>query len=281
VSALDLTAHWAAPNVSACVVERGRVAATIGAVDRRFPLASITKPLVAWAFLVAIEEGTIGLDDPAGQAGCTIRHLLCHAGGYGFDDPDPISRPQRTRGYSNTGIEIAARKLEQASGMLIGEYLTEAVLAPLGMDRTSLGGSPAHGAVSCVSDLARLAAEMREPTLITPTTRDTAFHSTYPELSGIVPGVGRYAPCPWGLGFEIRGDKSPHWTGQRNSPRTVGHFGGAGTMFWFDPDADLALVALSDRRFSEWALAAWPQLSDAVITEYAPGGGPIESGASA
>jgi CubicO group peptidase (beta-lactamase class C family) len=269
VPALDLTTTWAVPHVSACVIDHGQVVASVGDVERRFPLASITKPLIAWAVLVAIEEGTLGLDDPAGQTGCTMRHLLSHAGGYGFDEPEPISRPERTRGYSNTGFEIAATALEAASGIGAGEYLAEAVLEPLDMRRTSLDGSAAHGATGCVADMARFVVEMRTPTLVDATTRDTAFHSTYPDLSGIVPGVGRFAPCPWGLGFEIRGDKSPHWTGSLNSPRTVGHFGGAGTMFWLDPDHDLAVVALTDERFGEWALAAWPMLSDAVITEYA------------
>jgi hypothetical protein len=43
-------------------------------------------------------------------------------------------------------------------------------------------------------------------------------------------------------------------------------------MFWIDPDRDLALVALADRDFDQWAataLTVWPELSDAVIAEYA------------
>jgi CubicO group peptidase (beta-lactamase class C family) len=56
--------------------------------------------------------------------------------------------------------------------------------------------------------------------------------------------------------------------GTRTSPRTVGHFGGAGTMFWIDPTIDLGLVALTDRPFDEWAsdaVARWSELSDRVI----------------
>jgi CubicO group peptidase (beta-lactamase class C family) len=71
------------------------------------------------------------------------------------------------------------------------------------------------------------------------------------------------------LGIEIRGDKSPHWTGTKNSPRTFGHFGGSGTMTWVDPNIDVALVALTDRAFDEWAddaLRQWPEISDATIT---------------
>jgi CubicO group peptidase (beta-lactamase class C family) len=268
LTALDLTAAWPVDTVAAAVVQRGELVATVGDTARRFRLASITKPIVAWAMFVAVEEGTISLDSPAGQPGCTLRHLLAHAGGCSFDGPEPITAPGRRRIYSNTGIEIAADAVDHATSTPIGDYLCDAVLQPLGMNSTTLDGSPAHGAASCVDDLVAFLAEMRSPTLIATATRDDAFRCAYPELSGIVPGVGRYAPCPWGLGFEIRGEKSPHWTGQLNSARTVGHFGGAGTMLWFDPEHDLGVVALSDREFGPWALDAWPELSDAVIADW-------------
>ena len=45
--------------------------------------------MAAWATLIAVEEGVGTLEQPAGQPGCTLRHLLAHAGGYGFD-PDRL-----------------------------------------------------------------------------------------------------------------------------------------------------------------------------------------------
>ncbi len=56
--------------------------------------------------------------------------------------------------------------------------------------------------------------------------------------------------------------------GERNSRATFGHFGGPGTMMWFDPTARTSPVALADRRFELWsadALRLWPQRSDAVL----------------
>jgi CubicO group peptidase (beta-lactamase class C family) len=149
------------------------------------------------------------------------------------------------------------------------------------MTSSVLRGSAAHGVRSNLADTCRFVAEVMRPTLIDASTAADVRRVHYPSLAGIVPGVGRYGQCPWGLGFEVRGDKQPHWTGTSNSPRTFGHFGGSGTMFWIDPDADLALVALADRDFDEWrdaALTAWPALSDAVLAEFtqpvgAPGGG--------
>jgi CubicO group peptidase (beta-lactamase class C family) len=89
-----------------------------------------------------------------------------------------------------------------------------------------------------------------------------------PGLAGVLPGFGRQDPLDWGLGFELKDGKRPHWTGSRNSPRTFGHFGGAGTFLWADPDAGLALACLTDREFDGWAAAAWPPFSDAVLEEF-------------
>jgi CubicO group peptidase (beta-lactamase class C family) len=53
--------------------------------------------------------------------------------------------------------------------------------------------------------------------------------------------------------------------GERNSPETFGHFGGAGTFLWIDPRAQVGLVVLTDREFGGWALGAWPAFSDDVL----------------
>jgi CubicO group peptidase (beta-lactamase class C family) len=81
----------------------------------------------------------------------------------------------------------------------------------------------------------------------------------------VVPGVGNYEHCDWGLGVEIRGDKRPHWTADANSPETFGHIGGSGGFLWVDPAADLALAVLTDRDYGPWALEAWPPFSTAVL----------------
>ena len=65
--------------------------------------------------------------------------------------------------------------------------------------------------------------------------------------------------------FELRDDKEPHWTGTRNSERTLGHFGSSGTFLWVDPVPRLAHACLTDLEVGSWALQAWPRLSDAVL----------------
>ena len=205
-----------------------------------------------------------------GQPRCTLRHLLAHEGCYPFDGAQPVAAPERRRIYSNTGIELAAEHVAAAAGMPFAEYLAEAVLTPLGMAHCSLEGSPAHAAWATVGDVVAFLAEVQRPALLAPGTAADAVRQQWPDLAGIVPGVGRFDPCPWGLGFEIRGAKRPHWTGRANSASTYGHFGGAGTMMWADPEAGCALVALTDRGFDDWsveALRRWPELSDAVLAE--------------
>jgi CubicO group peptidase (beta-lactamase class C family) len=272
VRALQLVSSWDVDNAAAAVVSSdGAVVGTIGDIDRPFRLASVTKVLSGWTAMIAVEEGTIGLDDPVGQPGCTLRHLLAHAGGYPTDGPEPISAPARRRIYSNSGIELAAAAIEARAGMSFADYLADAVLKPLGMTGSRLVGSPASGMVGTAADLSRLLAELQRPALLSAGGAHEAVTIQFPDLTGIVPGVGRFDPCPWGLGIEIRGTKSPHWTGITNSPATFGHFGASGTMLWVDPEAGCGLVALTDRRFDDWpdALDQWSRLSDAVVADRA------------
>lgn len=257
---------WPVPTAAAGVMDRQGHQTTHGPADAVFELASITKPLVAYAVLVAIEEGSLSLDTPAPLNGVTVRHLLAHAGGLGPDAPELVANAGTRRIYSNTGFEMLGDLLAAATGFSIADYLHEAVAAPLGMTSTELRGSPAFAAVSSVNDLLRFAAELLAPTLITPDTLAEATTPQFPDLAGVLPGFGRQDPNPWGLGFEIRGQKSPHWTAVSNDPTTFGHFGRAGTMLWVDPVASMAAVALTDRDFGPWAAAAWPPFSEALLT---------------
>ncbi|HEY1282483.1 MAG TPA: serine hydrolase domain-containing protein [Acidimicrobiales bacterium] len=257
---------WGASTVAATVVDAdGGRAATHGPTDAVFRIASVTKLLTTYAVLFAVEEGTVALDEPAGPPGATVRHLLAHAAGYGFTGPDPITRPGRRRIYSNTGIEVLAAHVEAASGVPFATYLADGVLTPLAMGSSTLHGSPAHRLHSTVDDLARFAAELFAPTLITAATLAEATTVQFPGLAGKLPDIGRFDPLDWGLGFELRNHKQPHWTGAANSPATYGHFGGSGCFLWVDPVAGRALITLTDRDFGPWALTAWPALSDAVL----------------
>ena len=192
--ALEQISGWGARTAAAGVTDAEATVATDGAAEHVFRWASVTKPVTALATLVAVEEGIVDLDEPAGPPGSTLRHLLAHASGLPPDDGPPLA-----------------------------------------------------------------------PTLVAPETLAEATQVQFPGLAGVLPSFGRHDPNDWGLGFELRGEKRPHWTGSQNSPRTFGHFGAAGTFLWVDPDAGLACAALTDREFGDWAKDAWPRLSDAVL----------------
>jgi CubicO group peptidase (beta-lactamase class C family) len=266
VVALQEIDDWEAATAAAGVVREGAVVGTHGPADRLLRWASVTKLVTTLAALVAAEEGVIDLDEPAGPEGSTVRHLLSHASGLPFEPGAPAGRPGQRRVYSNIGFERLAEHVAARAEMPFVDYLREGVLEPLGM-QAELRGSPAADLHGSLDDLLLLARELQRPSLVAPETLAEATTVQFPGLAGVLPDFGRMDPNDWGLGFELRDAKTPHWTGSNNSPRTFGHFGGSGTFLWVDPDAGLALGVLTNREFGDWAKKAWPQMSDAVLSE--------------
>jgi len=257
---------WEVPHVAAAVVPRGGETRIAGDGERVFRVASVGKLLAGYAIMIGVEEGAVSLDDPAGPPGATLRHLLAHAAGYGFEsDAGVVTAPGTRRVYSNRGIEVAAGHLEQAAGMPFADYLAEAVLEPLMLGRTELCGSPASQLHSTANDLARFAREIQAPTILSAATVAEMRTTQFPGLNGVLPGVGRFDPQDWGLTFERNFGRPGHWSGEHVSRDAVGHFGGAGTFLWDDPDAAVGAVVLTDRDFGPWALQVWPPFCDAVL----------------
>lgn len=138
-------------------------ACAVGAAtpSSRFALASLTKPIVAAACLVAVEEGALELEGPV-AADASLADLLAHVSGLPFDDAaarrvqlDPAAgwaevasaygavQPEAPRGsrrtYSNVGYAVAASVLEGATGIGYASYADAAVIRPLGMAGTTFG----------------------------------------------------------------------------------------------------------------------------------------------
>jgi len=266
VDALRAIDSWGARTAAAGVVRAGGDLGVHGPRGDVLRWASVTKLLTGLATLVAVEEGTVDLDEPAGPEGSTLRHLLAHASGLGPEEGPALAAPGRRRIYSNYGIELVAALVAKRADMAFADYLRSALLEPLGLTG-ALHGSPAWGYRGPLDDLLALARELLAPTLVAPETLTEATTVQFPGLAGVLPGWGREDPNDWGLAFELRDAKSPHWTGTRASPRAFGHFGAAGTFLWVDPDAGVALAVLTDKEFGDWAKAAWPALSDSVVGE--------------
>lgn len=270
MSVLDAIGSWPVGSAAAAVVGAdGTVLEAYGDQGEGFWLASVTKPLVALSVLVAAEEGALGLDDAAGPEGSTVRHLLSHASGIAPDKNTAIAKPGTRRIYSNAAFDVLGDHLAAATGISCADYLHQALCEPLELTATELVGLPHGGGRSTVGDLTRVAAELLSPgRVIHPSTLAQLATVQFPGLSGVVPGFGRQPTNDWGLGFEIRDSKSPHWTGAGNHPVTFGHFGRSGTFLWVDPVVRLSLVVLTDTEFEQWAKDAWPPLADAVLEAY-------------
>ncbi len=135
-------------------------------------LASVTKPVTATAVMLLVQEGKLGLDDPAAKhipafrrhPGITIRHLLTHTSGLPRDVPSRVTPPAMHRSwlsrrladiadeaagmellfppgtrysYSNAGIATLGRVVEAISGQPYDQFLKARIFDPLGMSQTS------------------------------------------------------------------------------------------------------------------------------------------------
>jgi len=262
MEALRQVERWPCAHAAVAVVSPGGLEASHGEPEHRFAWASVTKLATALCVLVAVEQGLLGLDDPAGPPGATVRHLLAHASGLPFEGTAPIAAPGSRRIYSNGGFELLAERVAVAAGVPFAAYF-EAVWG------FPLAGSAAAGVEARLAALVTVASELLAPARISPRLLGQAATVQFPGLAGVLPGFGRCEPNDFGLGFELRDAKTPHWTGARNSTSTFGHFGASGTFLWVDPGAGIALACLTDRAFGDWAKDAWPALSDAVLAERA------------
>jgi CubicO group peptidase (beta-lactamase class C family) len=133
--------------------------------DTVFPIASITKTVVAVAMLRLVEQGRVALDAPVREylpdfgvrdeeasRAVTVRHLLMHTPGWEgqLEAPDrgdethanfvtsirdlpQLARPGEVWSYNNAGFGVAGRILEVLTGRVIHEALRDLVFDPLGL----------------------------------------------------------------------------------------------------------------------------------------------------
>ncbi|HWD95211.1 MAG TPA: serine hydrolase domain-containing protein [Acidimicrobiales bacterium] len=238
-------------------VERVREYGDVTAVR---PWASVSKMAVAMAFGVEMDWELHTYSEMVGPRGANFANLLSHSSGLGLEDGDPIAPVGTKRIYSNYGVDYAVAKI-------VGEnpaanWLEDRVFSPLGMTSSALHGRAAAGVRGSTEDMEKLAiAWLRSDALSAPT-RDRMTRPYLPELAGIVPGFGRFTPCPWGMGPEIRGQKS-HWMGEW-LPSSFGHFGMSGSLMLLNVDEGIGVVATTTEDFGPWAVALWPQWTSAM-----------------
>lgn len=231
-------------------------------------LASVSKPLTAWGALIAVERGLVDLDEPAGPEGSTLLNLLDHTSGLPFEGDRPQAEPGARRIYSNAGFDALGAHVADAVGMEFSDWMTREVTLPLGMTEIDVIGRPSAGYRASIADLLSFGREVLRPTLIPAALRDLTLMVSRPDMRGVVPGYGSFDDNQWGLGFELKGAKSPHWLGDSFPPETAGHFGGQGSFFFVDRSRDLAAAFLSGVAFGDEHKRIWPPLTEEIVARY-------------
>jgi CubicO group peptidase (beta-lactamase class C family) len=171
-------AEWPAPSVSAAVARKGEVVwgETLGVAntetgeeatpDHQYRIGSITKTFTAVAIMQLRDAGKLDLEDPLDRHldgvphRPTIRRMLSHSSGLQREPPGDVWETMRfTSGeeflasageaeqvlppgshfhYSNLAFALLGEVVARVSGRPWEEYLSEQVLEPLGMTRTSV-----------------------------------------------------------------------------------------------------------------------------------------------
>ncbi|MCE7482918.1 MULTISPECIES: serine hydrolase [Microbacterium] len=232
------------------------------------PLASVSKPISAWGVLIAVERGLVDLDEPVGPEGSTLLNLLDHTSGLPFEGDQTQAAPGTRRIYSNAGFDALGAHVGESVGMPFAEWLAREVIVPLGMHDTDVTGRPSAGYRASIADLLAFAREVLRPALIPVALRDLALSVSRSGLRGVVPGYGSFDDNQWGLGFELKGAKSPHWLSDSLPPETAGHFGGQGSFLFIDRAGDLGAAFLSGVAFSDEHKRIWPPLTEEIVARY-------------
>jgi len=226
-----------------------------GDLDAVRPWASVSKMAVALAFGVEVDWGVHEFTQNFGPRGATLANLLSHSSGLGYEEGDRTVPVATKRVYSNVGFDHAVSVVVKDNDP--AAWLEERVFSPLGMETTRLLGRACADVSGSTRDMATLAVAWLRPDAISKATRDRQIRPYLPDLAGIVPGFGRFTPCPWGLGPEVRGVKE-HWMGDWPA-ESFGHFGQSGSMMLLNANEQIGLVATSTEAFGPWAVELWPK----------------------
>jgi CubicO group peptidase (beta-lactamase class C family) len=215
--------------------------------------------------------------------------------------PTIHDRGQRVS-YSNAGYWLIGATIAAVSGRSFIEALRAEVLEPLGLTDTFVDpheakgdriarrygrqkimnapygrslGSPSLGIFANARDLVRFASVFlasgdapNGSLWLSKASIDLMTTDQTGGLPGGIEGIREWPVCDWGLGWEVKGEKIGHWTGDYTSPATFAHPGQGGTILWGDPASRIAVAVLANRDLSTgWWLspARWARISNAIV----------------
>lgn len=218
----------------------------------------------------------------------------------------PLETPPGTRvQYDNVGYGLLAAVVEWRTNRGFAAALRDLVLDPLGIEGY-LGAEPPR-AMATLADvrgrhrggelepfnspfwrslalpwagllttaegaLALVRAFQGHPAdFLRPATRAEATHNQTGDLAGGFVKPLYWSPCPWGLGPDLRGDKTPHWAPPDAGPDSFGHSGASGCLAWAAPAVGVAWALLGARTAdSGWLLRRAPAIGAAIVATAHP-----------
>ncbi len=213
-----------------------------------------------------------------------------------------VAAPGAELRYSNAGYGVLARLAERVGGKPFWELTRESVLDPLGLhDIVARPEGAELGRIARLADSSHVGTDVETYNsdywrglalpwggLFGTPRAASSFAGSFmaggaalspasiaqmiaDQTNGVPGGVEsarvQWNPGRWGLGWEVKGEKRRHWTGELTSARTFCHFGHAGTLLWADPDQELALAVFANRAVTQmWTFihSRWARLSNAV-----------------
>lgn len=212
---------------------------------------------------------------------------------------EPVHPPRTMMRYSNLGPGLLAIAIERVTGVQFATVVNESVFKPLSIEGY-LGVQPprsvarvtgdfvdhvgtelepfntpfwrslalpwgglittAEGALRLVNAFAGAPSGFLPPALTAEATTDQTG-----ALAGEMAGIFRWERSPWGLGAELRGQKSPHWTSLLASPASFGHAGLSGCLVWSDPQTDVSWFIHGVRTLENW-WKDWATIDSAILS---------------
>jgi CubicO group peptidase (beta-lactamase class C family) len=211
-----------------------------------------------------------------------------------------LETPPGTRvQYDNVGYGLLAAVVERRTNQGFADALRDLVLDPLGI-AGALGTEPPRAAAALADVRGRHRGGELEPfnsafwrslalpwaglltdaalalvrafaghpaDFLRPAMRAEATRNQTGDLAGGFVKPLYWSPCPWGLGPDLRGDKTPHWAPAEAGLDSFGHSGASGCLAWAAPAADVAWAILGARTAdSGWLLRRAPMIGAAIVT---------------
>jgi CubicO group peptidase (beta-lactamase class C family) len=85
------------------------------------------------------------------------------------------------------------------------------------------------------------------------------------DLGGGIIGFLEWPHCPWGLGPELYGAKTPHWAPAAAGADSFGHAGGSGCITWVAPSDGSAWSIHGTRHFLTWLVQRGASIGAAIM----------------